>query len=176
MRDTRKKILSGCGQCWSGDFGLSKSLQERRKTVAMRAARGKVTAAQPDGRFVADDDANVADLPQYWTGGVEDFHHLIAEPVRPKNRRVQGHRRVGLQEASPGRRFKCNRAIACAWCLQPHPDQRTRTGTAWKSPIDRTACMDQHKAGWRRAKKLVYEFTGHQEGTFFYHAPAPCKR
>jgi FtsP/CotA-like multicopper oxidase with cupredoxin domain len=41
---------------------------------------------------------------------------------------------------------------------------------AWKSPLSKTALRGSARSRSRLAETFTYEFTVHQEGTFFYHA------
>ena len=66
-------------------------------------------------------------------------------------------------QVTQGDRVRVILKTACRRALQ-------YTGTGWKFRSSRTACPSSAKNPCRREERFTYEFTVHQEGTFFYHA------
>jgi hypothetical protein len=111
-------------------------------------------------------------LPYRMNKGVKEFH-LVAEPVRARNRAGHDGAPVGLQRAKPGPHHRMRRRRPRA-----HLRYQQVAGTHRRA-LARLAAAERH--GRRRrahakadpvGKTFVYEFDIRKSGTFMYHPHA----
>jgi len=173
MSGTRRRFFQDAAMLGAGLFGLSKSLQaQEEKPKATATARGKPWARTAGGHFFAHGDAGRAGFCRTCLERRSESLPLNRRAgAAEKSRHSKPSMRGATTEASPGRRSKSNRAIACAWCLKNRlPESTTPHWHGLEVPIDQDGVAWISQKPVAPGEKYVYEFTVHQEGTFFYHA------
>jgi FtsP/CotA-like multicopper oxidase with cupredoxin domain len=160
MSGTRRRFFQDAAMLGAGLFGLSKSLQ----------AQEEKPHAQPMGAFLPMTTPDVADLPHVLDGGVKVFH-LIAEPVRQKIAPFKTIDAWGYNGSIPGPTIQVQQGDRVRVVFENRlPESTTPHWHGLEVPIDQDGVAWISQKPVAPGEKYVYEFTVHQEGTFFYHA------
>src|SRR6266481_6372404 len=170
MSGTRRRFFQDAAVIGAGLLGLSKSLQAQdEKSMPMPpreahpgkgAATALLTMATPD----------LADLGHETDGNVKVFH-LIAEPVKRKIAPFKTIDTWGYNGSCPGPTIQVRQGDRVRVVFENHlPESTSLHWHGLEIPIeqDGVPCISQKPVA--PGEKYVYEFTVHQEGTFFYHA------
>ena len=125
-----------------------------------RSSRGIVSVETPD----------VPRLPWRMDGGVKEFH-LIAEPV--KQEIVPG--RVvdlwGYNGCAPGPTIQVNQGDRVRIIVDNHlPEATSMHWHGFEVPVEMDGSPGSSQDPIPPGGRFVYEFTLHQEGTYFYHS------
>lgn len=141
-------------------FGLGLGAAAVPRAVAAPSARASVSVVTPD----------LADLPFTLDGGVKVFH-LIAEPV--KQQIVPG--RVldlwGFNGSAPGPTIHANEGDRVRILFDNHlPEPTSIHWHGLELPIEMDGVPGIGQEPVKPGGRFIYEFSLHQNGTFFYHS------
>lgn len=113
---------------------------------------------------------DVADLPYEMDGGVKVFH-LIAEPVKQE---IVPGRTVdlwGYNASAPGPTIQVNQGDRVRVIVDNHlPEATSMHWHGFEIPNDMDGAPGSSQDPIAPGGRFVYEFTLHQEGTYFYHS------
>src|ERR1700740_1012290 len=132
-----------------------------------RAAQGKALAPEPALRMEPPD---VADLPHQMDGGVKVFH-LAGEPVKRKIAPFKTIDVWGYNGSCPGPTIQVQQGDRVRVVFENRlPESTSLHWHGLEIPIEQDGVPYISQKPVAPGEKYVYEFTVHQEGTFFYHA------
>ena len=177
MSGTRRRFFQDVAILGAGIFGLSEKLRAQTKAGAARAAgaghddplRAPTEASARHGSvpMVTPD---VPDLPFEMDGGVKVFR-LTAEPV---TRRIVPFKTIdvwGYNGSCPGPSIQVRQGDRVRIVFENHlPESTTLHWHGLELPIEQDGVPFISQKPVPPGNTYVYEFTVHQEGTFFYHA------
>jgi len=116
-----------------------------------------------------------ANLPFKMDGGVKVFN-LVAEPVETGDSSGRVIDLWGYNGSAPGPTIQVNQGDRVRIVFDNHlPEPTSIHCTALRYRRRWTASRhwsETYRTGW----PLIYEFTLHQEGTYFYHSHMACRR
>jgi manganese oxidase len=113
---------------------------------------------------------DVADLPHEMEGGVKVFH-LVAEPVKRKLAPFKTIDAWGYNESCPGPTIQVQQGDPVRVVFENRlPESTSLHWHGLELPIEQDGVPYISQKPVAPGEKYVYEFTVHQEGTFFYHA------
>ncbi len=185
MSGTRRRFFQDAAVFGAGLLGLSKGLraQEMSGTASDKtqhygphtqgraatspekheetnASRASVPMITPD----------VADLPHEMDSGVKVFR-LVAEPVKQKIAPFKTIDAWGYNGSCPGPTIQVNQGDSVRVMFENRlPESTSLHWHGLEIPIEQDGVPFVSQKPVAPGQKYVYEFTIHQEGTFFYHA------
>jgi FtsP/CotA-like multicopper oxidase with cupredoxin domain len=158
-------------------FGLGAGLAAGPRLFAVPQANGAgigmghMSHATPrSSRIVSVETPDVPQLPWRMAGGAKEFH-LIAEPV--KQELVPGKivNLWGYNGSAPGPTIQVNQGDRVRIIVENHlPEATSMHWHGFEIPIDMDGAPGSSQDPIPPGGRFVYEFTLHQEGTFFYHS------
>jgi hypothetical protein len=165
MSGTRRKFFQDAALFGAGLFGISSQLHAQGPPSRGRTSRTMQPAASPP--MLTPD---VPDLPFKMEGAVKVFH-LVAEPV--KQEIVPG--RVvdlwGYNGSAPGPTIQVNQGDRVRVIVDNHlPEATSMHWHGFEVPADMDGAPGSSQDPIAPGARFVYEFTLHQEGTYFYHS------
>jgi len=134
--------------------------------MATDSARHKPGISQP----VLVESPDVAQLPWRMDGDVKEFH-LIAEPV--KQQLVPGKiaNLWGFNGSTPGPTIQVNQGDRVRIIVDNHlPEPFSMHWHGFEIPFDMDGAPGTSQDPIKPGGRFIYEFTLHQEGTYFYHS------
>ena len=133
----------------------SKAMQEMAHT-----GKSPVRVLTPD----------VPDLPFRLDNGVKEFH-LIAEPVKQELMPGRVLNLWGFNGSAPGPTIQVNQGDRVRIILDNHlPESFSMHWHGFEIPFDMDGAPGTSQDPIKPGGRFVYEFTLHQEGTYFYHS------
>ncbi len=180
MSGTRRRFFQDMAVFSAGVFGLRKSLRAQTKSAdpqtshaapggASRASHAKAIALSP-GPFVPILTPDVPDLPHEMDAGVKVFR-LTAEPLK---RRILPFKTLdvwGYSSSCPGPTIQVRQGDRVRVIfVNSLPESTTLHWHGLEVPIEQDGVPFVSQKPVPPGGKYLYEFTVHQEGTFFYHA------
>ena len=183
MSASRRKFFRDAAAFGAGLFSLSRSLraQEPEGTAAAHDHAIHASHAKPQNhaargaekrvtRFVPMVTPDVPDLPFTIDGGVKVFN-LIAEPVKRKIAPFKTIEAWGYNGSIPGPTIQIQQGDRVRIVFENRlPESTTPHWHGLEVPIEQDGVSWISQKPVAPGEKYVYEFTVHQEGTFFYHA------
>jgi FtsP/CotA-like multicopper oxidase with cupredoxin domain len=152
------RIALGLG---AGSVGLSRAANAQREIATQQPnADAPVRVVTPD----------TADLPFTMDKGVKVFH-LIAEPVKQTVVPGRTFDLWGFNGSAPGPTIQVNEGDRVRIFFKNHLPERT--SIHWHGlelPIEMDGVPGIGQKPVMPGERFVYEFTLHQNGTFFYHS------
>jgi len=113
---------------------------------------------------------DLADVPYEMDGGVKVFH-LVAEPVMKKIAPFKTIDAWGYNGSCPGPTIQAQQGDRLRVIFENRlPESTTLHWHGLEIPIEQDGVPYISQKPVAPGEKYVYEFTVHQEGTFFYHA------
>jgi FtsP/CotA-like multicopper oxidase with cupredoxin domain len=171
MSGTRRKFFQDAAMFGAGLFGLSQSLQaeEQRRAPAGARVTGKSPGATRS-EYLPMVTPDVADLPHEMDAGTKVFH-LLAEPVKRKIVPFKTIDAWGYNGNCPGPTIQVQQGDHVRVVLENHlPESTSMHWHGLEVPIEQDGVPYISQKPVAPGEKYIYEFTVHQEGTFFYHA------
>ena len=169
MSESRRTFFRNAGILGAGLMSWTKSLRAQKppgvSPSGVRPARPRVT-----GPPVPMQSPDIRDLPFTLDGGVKVFH-IVAEPLR---RRIVPWKSLdvwGYNGSCPGPTIQVTQDDR----VRIHVENRLPESTSmhWHGlevPIEQDGVPWVSQKPIAPGETFTYEFTVHQEGTFFYHA------
>ncbi len=185
MGGTRRKFFQDAAIFGTGLLGLSRSLRaEQEKHAANEAAshpggqasglhgsrRPTRTETGARGAYLPMVTPDVADLSHEMDGSVKVFR-LIAEPVKRKIAPFKTIDAWGYNGSCPGPTIQVQQGDRVRVIFENRlPESTSLHWHGLEIPIGQDGVPYISQKPVAPGEKYVYEFTVHQEGTFFYHA------
>jgi FtsP/CotA-like multicopper oxidase with cupredoxin domain len=185
MSESRRKFFQNAAVLGAGLLGWSESLRAQGKKRAANQApdrRRGPASNSPDARHAvhAEIDApgtflpmtapDLEDLPHKMEGHVKVFH-LIAEPVKKKIAPFKTIDAWGYNGSCPGPTIQVQQGDHVRAIFENRlPESTSLHWHGLEIPIEQDGVPYISQKPVAPGEKYVYEFTVHQEGTFFYHA------
>ena len=185
MSGTRRRFFQDAAFLGAGFLGLSESLRASAPATDPQTAREieegrhhspygdhKRKEVQPSGPdpFLPMLTPDVADLPYEMDGGVKVFH-LVAEPV---TRKIAPYKTIdawGYNGSLPGPTIQVQQGDRVRVIFENKlPEATSIHWHGLEVPIDQDGAPWISQKPVAPGEKYTYEFTVHQEGTFFYHS------
>ena len=172
MSGTRRKFFQDAAVLGVGLFGMSSRLPaenavEQAAGAKRRTQANRSEASSPPVPMLTPD---VPDLPHELDGGVKVFH-LVAEPVRRKIAPFKTIDTWGYNGSTPGPTIQIQQGDRVRIILENRlPESTSIHWHGLEVPIEQDGMPWISQKPIAPGEKYTYEFTVHQEGTFFYHA------
>jgi FtsP/CotA-like multicopper oxidase with cupredoxin domain len=171
MSGSRRRFFQDAAIFGAGLLGMSKSLEaQAEKPMRMRpheANHGRSAAPSAPLPMVTPD---VADLPHEMDGNAKVFH-LVAEPAKRKIAPFKTIDAWGYNGSCPGPTIQVQQGDRVRVVFENRlPESTSLHWHGLEIPIEQDGVPYISQKPVAPGEKYVYEFTVHQEGTFFYHA------
>jgi len=187
MSGTRRRFFQDAAAIGAGLLGLSETLRASTAGDALQTpgknesgrhhspygshgphkAPPNVVAPEHPLAMVTPD---LADLPYEMDGGVKVFH-LVAEPVKKKIAPFKTIDSWGYNGSCPGPTIQVQQGDRLRVIFENRlPESTTLHWHGLEIPIEQDGVPYISQKPVAPGEKYVYQFTVHQEGTFFYHA------
>ena len=158
-------------------FGLGAGLAAGPRLFAAPQANGAGMdmehmnhATQNSGRIVSVETPDVPQLPWRMVDGAKEFH-LIAEPVKQELIPGKVANLWGYNGSAPGPTIQVNQGDRVRIIVDNHlPEPTSMHWHGFEIPVDMDGAPGSSQDPIPPGGRFVYEFTLHQEGTFFYHS------
>jgi FtsP/CotA-like multicopper oxidase with cupredoxin domain len=185
MSGTRRRFFQDAAFFGAGFFGLAETLRGGAQVSDPQAARAieqgrhhspygkpknkEVVPAGPDP-FLPMVTPDLADLPHEMDGGVKVFK-LVAEPVKRKIAPFKTIDAWGYNGSCPGPTIQVQQGDRVRVVFENKlPESTSIHWHGLEVPIEQDGVPWICQKPIAPGEKYVYEFTVHQEGTFFYHS------
>jgi manganese oxidase len=185
MSGTRRRFFQDAAFFGAGVFGLAESLRGGTQVSDPQAARAieqgrhhspyghhkkkEVTPTGPDP-FLPMVTPDLPDLPHELDGRVKVFR-LVAEPVKRKIAPFKNIDAWGYNGTCPGPTIQVQQGDRVRVIFENKlPESTSIHWHGLEVPIDQDGVPWISQKPIAPGEKYVYEFTVHQEGTFFYHS------
>lgn len=182
MSGSRRKFFQNAAALGAGFLGLSKALRASPQSdpqAARQIEEGrhhspygshKKKSEPPPAPFVPMTTPDLPDLPFTMDGSVKVFN-LRAEPVRRKIAPFKTIDAWGYNGTCPGPTIQVHQGDRVRVIFENHlPESTSLHWHGLEVPIAQDGVPWISQKPVAPGEKYLYEFTVHQEGTFFYHA------
>jgi FtsP/CotA-like multicopper oxidase with cupredoxin domain len=187
MSGTRRRFFQDAAVFAAGLFGLRETLHAGKPESTLQSPRenengrhhspyGSHGPHPAQARAVVRDHAlpmvtpDVADLAHEMDGGIKIFH-VVAEPVKRKIAPFKTIDAWGYNGSCPGPTIQVQQGDRVRVIFENRlPESTTLHWHGLELPIEQDGVPYISQKPVAPGEKYVYEFTVHQEGTFFYHA------
>jgi manganese oxidase len=171
MSGTRRRFFQDAAIFGAGILGISESLQAQdEKAMPMRPREAHRGQTPQPGAFLPMMTPDVADLPHEMDGNVRVFR-LAAEPVKKTIAPFKTIDAWGYNGSCPGPTIQVQQGDRVRVIFENRlPESTSLHWHGLEIPIDQDGVPYISQRPVAPGEKYVYEFTVHQEGTFFYHA------
>src|SRR5882724_5732238 len=127
-------------------------------------------ARQSSGRIVSVETPDAPQLPWRMAGGAKEFH-LIAEPVKQEFIPGKIANLWGYSGSAPGPTIQVNQGDRVRIIVDNHlPEATSMHWRGFEIPVEMDGAPGSSQDPIPPGGRFVYEFTLHQEGTYFYHS------
>jgi len=173
MSGTRRKFFQDAAVFGAGLFGLSSQLHAQETSGARAPARHIRNAASANSPTPASPPMltpDLPDLPHEMDGAVKVFR-LSAEPVQRKIAPFKTIDAWGYNGTCPGPTIQIQQGDRVRVIFENKlPESTSIHWHGLEVPIEQDGIPYISQKPVAPGEKYTYEFTVHQEGTFFYHA------
>jgi FtsP/CotA-like multicopper oxidase with cupredoxin domain len=173
MSGTRRRFFHDAAIFGAGLFGLSSQLRAQQTSGARAPARHHTNATSPNSAVAASPPMltpDVPDLPHEMDGAVKVFR-LTAESVQRKIAPFKTIDAWGYNGTCPGPTIQIQQGDRVRVIFENQlPESTSIHWHGLEVPIEQDGIPYISQKPVAPGEKHVYEFTVHQEGTFFYHA------
>ena len=170
MSGTRRRFFQDAAIFGAGLLGMSESLRAQGEKPMPRHSREANQEHTAKGAFLPMTTPDVSELPHEMDGDVKVFQ-LVAEPVKKKIAPFKTIDAWGYNGSCPGPTIQVRQGDRLRVIFENRlPESTSLHWHGLEIPIEQDGVpyISQKPVG--PGEKYVYEFTVHQEGTFFYHA------
>jgi manganese oxidase len=173
MSGTRRRFFQDAAIFGAGLFGLGSQLRAQQASSARAPARHTGSAASPNTPAAASPPMltpDIPDLPHEMDGAVKVFR-MTAEPVQRKIAPFKTIDTWGYNGTCPGPTIQIQQGDRVRVIFENKlPESTSIHWHGLEVPIEQDGIPYISQKPVAPGEKYVYEFTIHQEGTFFYHA------
>src|SRR5258706_1602436 len=173
MSGTRRKFFQDAAIFGAGLFGLSSPLRAEQAPGAREARSPPRNAASPNSPAVASPPTLTPDIPNlpFRLDAKLMILTLIAERVKQE---IVVGRTVGLwgyNGSAPGPTIQVNQGDRVRIIVDNHlPEATSMHWHGFEVPVEMDGAPGASQNPIAPGGRFVYEFTLHQEGTYFYHS------
>ncbi len=165
MSGTRRKFFQDAALFSAGLLGINSQLRAQSSESHGRAARNAQPSVSPP--MLTPD---VPDLPYKMDGAIKVFH-LVAEPVQRKIAPFKTLDVWGYNGTTPGPTIQVQQGDRVRVIFENKlPESTSLHWHGLEVPIEQDGVPWISQKPVAPGETYTYEFTVHQEGTFFYHA------
>jgi len=165
MSGTRRNFFKDAAVFGAGLLGINSQLRAQSSQSHGRTVHHAQPSASPPVLT-----PDVPDLPYQMDGGVKVFH-LLAEPVRQKIAPFKTVDAWGYNGTSPGPTMQVQQGDRVRVIFENKlPESTSLHWHGLEVPIEQDGVPWISQKPVAPGQTYTYEFTVHQEGTFFYHA------
>src|ERR1700716_540482 len=169
MSGTRRRFFQDAAVLGAGLFSLGETLAAAEPDGEGRAHPPRATPTAPRG-FRPMVTPDVSDLLHEMESGVKIFK-LVAEPVKKKIAPFKTIDAWGYNGSCPGPTIQVQQGDRVRVVFENRlPESTSLHWHGLELPIEQDGVPYISQKPVAPGEKYVYEFTVHQEGTFFYHA------
>ncbi len=167
MSGTRRKFFQDAAVLGAGLFGINSQLRAQTTKSQSHGHTARSTQPAVSPPMLTPD---VPDLPYKMDGAVKIFH-LIAEPVQCKIAPFKTLDVWGYNGSCPGPTIQVQQGDRVRVIFENKlPESTSLHWHGLEVPIEQDGVPWISQKPVAPGETYVYEFTVHQEGTFFYHA------
>lgn len=167
---TRRKFLQRTVTLGGGLFAASNMFGEQHPSHSGSSAKSEHERSHREKTPVVVETPDVASLPFRLDSGVKEFH-LIAEPVKQVLMPGKTLDLWGFNGSAPGPTIQVNQGDRVRIVLDNHlPEPFAMHWHGFEIPQDMDGAPGSSQDPIKPGGRFVYEFTLHQQGTFFYHS------
>ncbi len=167
MSGTRRKFFRDAAVLGAGLFGINSQLRAQTTKSQSHGHTARSTQPAVSPPMLTPD---VPDLPHKMDGAVKVFH-LIAEPVQCKIAPFKTLDTWGYNGSCPGPTIQVQQGDRVRVIFENKlPESTSLHWHGLEVPIEQDGVPWISQKPVAPGETYVYEFTVHQEGTFFYHA------
>jgi hypothetical protein len=171
MSGTRRRFFQDAAIFGAGLLGMSKSLEaQAEKSMRMRPREASHSHAPATGAPLPMVTPDILDLPVRMDGNVKEFH-LVAEPVKQE---IVPGRTVdlwGYNGSAPGPTIQVNQGDRVRIIVDNHlPEATSMHWHGFEIPNEMDGAPGASQDPIPPGGRFIYEFSLHQEGTYFYHS------
>jgi len=164
-----RNVLAGAGVVASAKVLSAEEVQIPGDMPGMKMKAKKETV-HGHNSFVLAETPDIPNLPWHMDGNVKEFH-LIAEPVKQE---IVPGRLVdlwGYNGSAPGPTVQVNQGDRVRIIVDNHlPEATAMHWHGFEVPVEMDGAPGSSQDTIAPGGRFVYEFTLHQEGTYFYHS------
>src|SRR5258707_1338622 len=171
MGGTRRRFFQDAAIFGAGLLGMNERLEaQAEKPMRMRPREASHSHTQATGAPLAMVTPDLTDLPHEIDGNVKVFR-LVAEPVKKKIAPFKTIDAWGYNGSCPGPTIQVQQGDRVRVIFENRlPESTSLHWHGLEIPIEQDGVPYISQKPVAPGEKYVYEFTVHQEGTFFYHA------
>ena len=171
MSGTRRRFFQDAAIFGAGLLGMNERLEaQAEKPMRMRPREASHSHTQATGAPLAMVTPDLTDLPHEIDGNVKVFR-LVAEPVKKKIAPFKTIDAWGYNGSCPGPTIQVQQGDRVRVIFENRlPESTSLHWHGLEIPIEQDGVPYISQKPVAPGEKYVYEFTVHQEGTFFYHA------
>ena len=171
MSGTRRRFFQDAAIFGAGLLGMNERLEaQAEKPMRMRPREASHSHTQATGAPLAMVTPDLMDLPHEIDGNVKVFR-LVAEPVKKKITPFKTIDAWGYNGGCPGPTIQVQQGDRVRVIFENRlPESTSLHWHGLEIPIEQDGVPYISQKPVAPGEKYVYEFTVHQEGTFFYHA------
>ena len=169
--NNRRNFLQHAMALGAGVLAVPKLFGEQRDTSS-HSSMGNMDMkhTRSVGSHLPVQTPDVADLPFQLDNGVKEFH-LIAEPVKQEINPGRVVNLWGFNGSAPGPTIQINQGDRVRIVVDNHlPEPFSMHWHGFEIPHDMDGAPGSSQDPIKPGGRFIYEFTLHQEGTYFYHS------
>ena len=171
MSRSRRNFLQQALALAAGMFAVPKVLGEQQQPGSHSAAGHVGTKhSHSAGVSVPVQTPDVDNLPFRLDNGVKEFH-LVAEPVKQELLPGRVMNLWGFNGSAPGPTIQINQGDRVRVIVDNHlPEPFSMHWHGFEIPFEMDGAPGTSQEPIKPGGRFIYEFTLHQEGTYFYHS------
>jgi len=168
--NSRRSFLQGALALGGGLIGASHLVAENKTSSISADARVRHDHTSGPSFSVPVQTPGISNLPFTMDNGIKVFH-LVAEPVKQQIAPNKVLDLWGFNSSAPGPTIQVNQGDRVRLIVDNHlPEPTSMHWHGFEIPIAMDGMPGLSQDPIKPGGRFVYEFTLHQEGTYFYHS------
>ena len=168
--NSRRSFLQGALALGGGLIGASHLVAENKTSSISADARVRHDHTSRPSFSVPVQTPGISNLPFTMDNGIKVFH-LVAEPVKQQIAPNKVLDLWGFNSSAPGPTIQVNQGDRVRLIVDNHlPEPTSMHWHGFEIPIAMDGMPGVSQDPIKPGGRFVYEFTLHQEGTYFYHS------
>jgi len=168
--NSRRSLLQGALALGGGLIGASHLVAENKTSSISADARVRHDHTSGPSFSVPVQTPGISNLPFTMDNGIKVFH-LVAEPVKQQIAPNKVLDLWGFNSSAPGPTIQANQGDRVRLIVDNHlPESTSMHWHGFEIPIAMDGMPGVSQDPIKPGGRFVYEFTLHQEGTYFYHS------
>jgi FtsP/CotA-like multicopper oxidase with cupredoxin domain len=170
VMSTRRTFLQRAAAFGGGLLAIPKLIAAQNHSHTRSSAKPEFMRSRPEDAALAVETPDIADLPFRLDNGIKEFH-LIAEPVKQELIPGKTVDLWGFNGSAPGPTIQVDQGDRVRILVDNHlPEPFSMHWHGFEIPHAMDGAPGTSQDPIQPGGRFVYEFTLHQEGTFFYHS------